>query len=95
MPPNISSMARTTVKIIYSRYSLREVSEKCGVILSSVGPGVSRLAIIIPSTPMDGIMAVANTIIPMPPSQWLKERQNRMDFGRASMSLRMDAPVVE
>ena len=30
----------------------------------------------------------------MPPSQWVKERQKRIPLGRASMSVRMEAPVV-
>ena len=44
---------------------------------------------------MDGSRAMAKTIIPMPPSQWVKERQNNMDFGSASISARMEEPVVE
>ena len=44
--------------------------------------------------PSLGTMAVANTSTPMPPSQWVKARQNRMPLGRASMSVRMVEPVV-
>ena len=37
---------------------------------------------------------MASTSTPMPPSQWVKERQNRIPRGSASMSTRMVAPVV-
>lgn len=30
----------------------------------------------------------------MPPIQWVRLRQKRIDFGRISMSVRMDEPVV-
>lgn len=35
-----------------------------------------------------------NTRIPIPPSQWVKERQNNMDLGSASMSVKIVDPVV-
>lgn len=31
----------------------------------------------------------------MPPTQWLKLLQKRMHFGKGSMSVRIEAPVVE
>ena len=37
---------------------------------------------------------MTKTRMPMPPSQWAKERQKRIDFGRDSISDRIDAPVV-
>ena len=33
-------------------------------------------------------------MIPMPPSQWVRERQNRSPLGTASMSVMTEAPVV-
>ena len=33
-------------------------------------------------------------MMPMPPSQWVNERQKSNDRGNASMSRRTDAPVV-
>jgi hypothetical protein len=39
-------------------------------------------------------MATASTTMPMPPSQWVVERHRRMDLGRASTSVKMEAPVV-
>ncbi len=32
--------------------------------------------------------------MPMPPSQWVVDLHSRIERGRASMSVRMDAPVV-
>ena len=43
---------------------------------------------------MEGSTAVARTSTPMPPSQWVKERQNSTPLGIDSMSVRMEAPVV-
>ena len=37
---------------------------------------------------------MTRTMIPMPPSQWVRERQNRIPWGRASMSANTVAPVV-
>ena len=34
-------------------------------------------------------------MIPIPPSQWVNERQKSMDFDRASTSVSMVDPVVE
>ena len=39
-------------------------------------------------------MAVTSTRIPMPPSQWVKARQKRMPREQASISVRIEAPVV-
>ena len=60
-----------------------------------MGPGASVTAIFCPLIPREGISAIANTRIPMPPIQWVKERQNRIPFGSTSTSVRIDAPVVE
>ena len=45
--------------------------------------------------PMDGSSAAAKTTMPMPPSQWVKERQNSTDRACPSMSVRIVEPVVE
>lgn len=37
---------------------------------------------------------MASTSTPMPPTQWVKLRQNRIPRGRASISVRMEEPVV-
>ena len=44
--------------------------------------------------PSFGRMAMVSTSTPMPPSQWVKDRQNRMPLGRCSISVRMVDPVV-
>ena len=43
---------------------------------------------------MRGRIATVRTTIPMPPSHCISERQNRMERGSASMSVRIVAPVV-
>ena len=44
--------------------------------------------------PNTGSRAVINTIIPIPPSQWVKERQKSMERGSTSTSVSIDEPVV-
>ena len=39
-------------------------------------------------------MATANTIIPIPPIQCVKLRQNNTPFGTISISFKIEAPVV-
>ena len=39
-------------------------------------------------------MAMAKTIIPIPPIQWVSERQSKILFGNASISSSMVAPVA-
>ena len=69
-------------------------SEYLAVIFSFVGPVVSAFAAICPLNPNAGINAVIKTMIPIPPSQCVKDRQNRIDLGSDSMSVNIDAPVV-
>ena len=57
------------------------------------GPGHSA-CIRYRAFPVDGRMAMASTNTPMPPTQWVKLRQNRMPRGSASTSVKMDEPVV-
>jgi hypothetical protein len=40
------------------------------------------------------MITITSTIIPIPPIQWVKLLQNKIDFGRASISVKIDAPVV-
>ena len=65
-----------------------------GVSFSLVGPGVSALYSWNPPIPKKGIMAMENTMMPIPPNQWVKLLQKRTLLGRISTSLRMLAPVV-
>jgi hypothetical protein len=41
------------------------------------------------------MMMITRTIIPMPPIQWVRLLQNRIERGNASMSINMEDPVVE
>ena len=59
-----------------------------------VGPVVSARMIFWPPMPSLGRIAMVSTSTPMPPSQWVNERQNRMPLGRCSISVRMVDPVV-
>ncbi len=59
-----------------------------------VGPGASRPISCIPPTASLGRMAMARTIIPMPPNHWLKLLQKSIPLGRASISINTVAPVV-
>ena len=45
-------------------------------------------------SPESGTTASMNTSTPMPPSQWVKLRQNSSPCGIASGAVRMLAPVV-
>ena len=44
--------------------------------------------------PMAGRTARVKKMIPIPPIQWVRLRQKRMEWGRASMSEKAVAPVV-
>jgi hypothetical protein len=39
-------------------------------------------------------MATVRTTMPIPPSQWVRDLQNRTDRGRGSIAVRIEAPVV-
>ena len=60
-----------------------------------MGPGVSALATFCAFTPRLGTSATIKTTIPIPPSHWVSERHSNIDFGRASTSVSIVAPVVE
>ena len=62
--------------------------------LSMVGPVVSARIILCPPMPNMGSMAMVSTSMPMPPSQWVKERQKSMLFDTASIFVSMVDPVV-
>ena len=72
--------------------SLKESIDK--VILSPVKPGASAEKSCIPPIPSNGSIAIAKTIIPIPPNQWVILLQKIILFGSASMSLITVDPVV-
>ena len=70
------------------------VSLALGTSLPTVGPGTSARIMCMECSPLMGSTAMTNTRTPMPPIQWVKERQNRQAWDIPSMSVRMEAPVV-
>ena len=65
-----------------------------GTSLSTWGPGLSAFIRLTWEPPVSGSRDSRKTRTPMPPTQWVKLRQNRMPLGRSSTPGRMDAPVV-
>ena len=93
MPPSSSIPTSTVVIRKYSRYSTRAVSRVRGVSLPTTGPGISALRMFMDRSELPEIMVI-NTSTPMPPTQWVKLRQNSSPWLMASTSVRIDAPVV-
>ena len=76
----------------WDRYT-RAVSRVRGVSLPFTGPGISALRMFMERSVLPESM-VMNTSTPMPPTQWVKLRQNSSPWLMASTSVRMEAPVV-
>ena len=62
--------------------------------MSIDGPGDSARIRWIDRAPIFEISASVSTSTPMPPTQWVKLRQNSSPFGSASTSVRIVEPVV-
>ena len=75
-------------------YRILEVWEERGTSLLMMGPGDSAFMTWRVRAPREGKRAMVRTRMPMPPSQWVKERQKRMPLGRPSTARRMEEPVV-
>ncbi len=58
------------------------------------GPGISDSISWRPPTRSRGSTASASTTIPIPPSHWVNCRHISIEWSTASMSVRIDAPVV-
>jgi hypothetical protein len=58
-------------------------------------PDDSALNNCIPPIPKKGKIATVKTIIPIPPIQWVILLQNNIPFGTISISVNIEAPVVE
>ncbi len=58
------------------------------------GPVVSAFISWNPPTPSKGINATVNATIPIPPSQFVRQRHKLMLLGKVSMLLKIVAPVV-
>lgn len=65
-----------------------------GVSLSATGPAISALNNCTPPKPRSGNIAMLNTIIPIPPINWVKLLQNSTPFGVFSIFDKTLAPVV-
>ena len=70
------------------------ISFTLGRTLSSITLDDSNLISCAPPVPKAGRTESEKTTKPIPPIQWVVERQRRTLFGRASMLVRIDAPVV-
>ena len=70
------------------------VSFARGISLPTTGPGISARMMWIDRSESPGTSAIRNTSMPMPPTQWVKLRQNRRPWLMASTSVRIDEPVV-
>ena len=75
-------------------HNLFAISLTLGCILSVVGPGASAEKSCMPPIPKRGRIATESTIIPIPPTQWVILLQNKSPSGTASISFKMEAPVV-
>ena len=73
---------------------MREVFFVLGTSLPTMGPGISALRIFMERLGSFSAMMVTSTRTPMPPTQWVKLRQNRLPRCMASRSVRMKVPVV-
>ena len=94
IPATDKSMVSAKVYPTYINHKRFAVSVILGCNLSLLGPGASAANNCIPPIPKRGKMAIANTIIPIPPIQCVVLRQNKIPFGTDSISLRMVDPVV-
>ena len=65
-----------------------------GTSLLFTGPGLSARMRKLELMPKNGSRAVVRMSTPIPPSQWVNDRQNSRPMGRPSMAVRMVAPVV-
>ena len=75
-------------------YRINAVCRTRATSLPQVGPGTSAFIIYKVWAPDLGSTASTNTSTPMPPTQWVKLRQNSIPRLKASTSVRMLAPVV-
>ena len=93
--PSSSTTISTNVMAMYIAYKIKAVFLAAGTSFSTLGPGLSARIKKILVPPDKGITAMTNTSTPIPPIQWVKLRQNKIQRGRLSTSERILAPVVE
>ena len=94
MPASHSKSVSTKVKPTYINHNRFAVSVILGCNLSLLGPGASAVNNCIPPIPNNGNIAIARTMIPIPPIQCVVLRQNKTPLGTTSISAKTDEPVV-
>ena len=95
IPDMISKIIWSTVMAEYITYSIFTVCPIFGTSFPGAGPGLSATSICTVFAFTDGSIASISASTPIPPTQCVKLLQNSMPLGRLSMSVRIDAPVVE
>src|SRR5699024_3024 len=88
---------RTNVIIINVKkiiYKIRAVDDNLETSLPNVGPVISAFMICTEEDSAFGKIAKANTKTPIPPTKWLKLRQNNIECDSTSTSNKILAPVV-
>ena len=75
-------------------YKILDDWEARGTSLLFTGPGLSARMRKLELIPRKGSRAAVRMSTPIPPSQWVKDRQNSSPMGSPSMAVRMVAPVV-
>ena len=83
----------TALKTKYTRPIVADMVELFGRIFSEISE-LSVLKSFIPPILSAGKMAIAITIMPMPPTQFMMQRQNSTDFGNFSKPENTVEPVV-
>ena len=94
IPANFNSSVSNKVSPTYISHNLFAVSLILGWILSPVIPGASAEKSCIPPIPRRGSIAIAKTIIPIPPNQCVILLQKIILSGRDSISFITVDPVV-
>ena len=94
MPKILKSKVSIKVTLKYINHNLFAVSVILGCNLSALGPGASAEKSCIPPIPKSGKIAMASTIIPIPPIQCVILLQKIIPLGNDSIESSIVAPVV-
>src|SRR5690554_1314494 len=94
MPPKRSKIINRIVRKIYIEYNILVLSLVEGTIFSICGPVVSALRIFMLFKFVVGRKARTKTKIPIPPIQFVKERQKSNPLLKLSTLSNIEAPVV-
>ena len=89
-----NSTTSNIVNARYIQYSMRAVKRNLLTNFPNSGPGTSAFIKCTTAGLDFGSSATTKTNIPMPPIQWVIERQNSMEFGAPSIFVMIVAPVV-